>query len=104
MSTLALIGNLALDRIAGGTPRAGGGVFHGARAAAHVGADAVVVTRCAGRDREVALAPLEATGVPVLCTGASRGTLGLSSGFRGTSSGGTDERPTRFSRRRIVDQ
>jgi sugar/nucleoside kinase (ribokinase family) len=70
MSALALIGNLAVDRIAGGTPRAGGGVFHGARAAARVGADAVVVTRCAARDRDVVLVPLEATGVPVLCTDA----------------------------------
>ena len=74
MSTLALIGNLAVDRIAGGAPRAGGGVFHGARAAAHVGADAVVVTRCAPRDRDVVLAPLEATGVPVLCTDADETT------------------------------
>jgi sugar/nucleoside kinase (ribokinase family) len=65
MSALALIGNLAVDRIAGSAPRAGGGVFHGARAAAHVGADAVVVTRCAPKDRDVALRPLEATGIPV---------------------------------------
>lgn len=70
MSTLALIGNLAVDRIAGGAPRAGGGVFHGARAAAHIGADAVVVTRCAPADRDTALAPLEATGIPVTCADA----------------------------------
>ena len=70
MSTLALIGNLAVDRIAGGAPLAGGGVFHGARAAAHIGADAVVVTRCALGDRDTALAPLEATGIPVTCADA----------------------------------
>ncbi|HSC92000.1 MAG TPA: PfkB family carbohydrate kinase [Gaiellaceae bacterium] len=70
MSALALIGNLAVDRIGAGAPRAGGGVFHGARAAERVGADAVVVTRCAEADRDVALAPLEATGIPVLCADA----------------------------------
>jgi hypothetical protein len=70
MSALALIGNLAVDRIAAGAPRSGGGVFHGARAAERVGADAVVVTRCAEADRHVALAPLEATGIPVLCADA----------------------------------
>ena len=47
MSRIALIGNLAVDRVAGGEPRPGGGVYHAARAAVGVGADAVVVTRCA---------------------------------------------------------
>ena len=70
MSALALVGNLAVDHIGGGAPRAGGGVFHAARAAAHVEADAVVVTRCAPADRDTALAPLEATGLPVTCADA----------------------------------
>jgi sugar/nucleoside kinase (ribokinase family) len=70
MSTLALIGNLSIDRVAGGPPRAGGGVFHGARAAAHVGADAVVVTRCAAADRDVALVPLQAIGLAATCADA----------------------------------
>ena len=70
MSRIALVGNLAVDRVAGGPPRAGGGVFHGARAAVHVGADAVVATRCAPADRAVALAPLEALGLPVACAEA----------------------------------
>jgi sugar/nucleoside kinase (ribokinase family) len=74
MSALALIGNLSIDRVAGGAPRAGGGVFHGARAAARVGAEAVVVTRCARGDRDVALAPLEATGIPTTCADASETT------------------------------
>lgn len=74
MTRIALIGNLAVDRVSGGEPRAGGGVFWGARAAAHVRADAVVVTRCAPADRGVALAPLEALGVPVACEDASRTT------------------------------
>lgn len=71
MSRIALVGNLSVDRVAGGPPRAGGGVYWGARAAAHIGADAVVVTRCAPEDRDVALAPLEAFGLPVTCVDAS---------------------------------
>ncbi len=74
MSRIALVGNLTVDRIAGGPPRAGGGVFHGARAAVHVGAEAVVATRCAPADREVALAPLDALGLPVVCADASETT------------------------------
>jgi sugar/nucleoside kinase (ribokinase family) len=71
---LALVGNLALDRVAGGPPRAGGGVFWAARAAAHVGADASVATRCAAGDRDLVLAPLEALGLPVVCGDATRTT------------------------------
>lgn len=74
MSRIALIGNLAVDRVAGGEPRAGGGVFWAARAAAHIGADAVVATKCAPADREVALAPLQALGAPVTCVDAERTT------------------------------
>ena len=70
MSTIAVVGNLSLDRVAGSEPRPGGGVFHAARAAARVGADVAVATRCARADREVALAPLEALGVPVTCVDA----------------------------------
>ncbi len=74
MSAIALIGNLSVDRIAGGDPRPGGLVFHAARAAARVGTDAVVVTRCAPADRDVGLAPLEALGLPVTCADASETT------------------------------
>jgi len=74
MSRIALVGNLTIDRVSGGPPRPGGGVFHGARAAAHVGADAVVATRCAPDDRELVLAPLEAFGLPVTCADASETT------------------------------
>jgi sugar/nucleoside kinase (ribokinase family) len=68
------VGNLAIDRVAGAEPRVGGGVFWAARAAAHVGADAAVATRCAPEDRETALGPLEALGLPVACGDASRTT------------------------------
>jgi sugar/nucleoside kinase (ribokinase family) len=74
MSTIATIGNLAVDRIAGAAPRAGGGVFHATRAAARVGADAVAVTRCAPGDRTTVLAPLESLGLPVTCADATETT------------------------------
>ena len=54
MSPIGLIGNLSVDRVAGGEPRPGGGVFHAARAAARLGTDVVVVTRCAPSDRAIA--------------------------------------------------
>lgn len=60
--------------MAGSPPRTGGGVFWAARAAAHVGADAAVATRCATEDREIALGPLEALGLPVAWGDASRTT------------------------------
>jgi len=74
MSPVGLIGNLAVDRVAGGEPRPGGGVFHAARAARRLGTDVVVVTRCAPADRPVVLAPLEALGFPVACVDASETT------------------------------
>jgi sugar/nucleoside kinase (ribokinase family) len=40
-------------------------VFHAARAAAHIGADAVAVTRCGVNDEAVALWPLVSFGLPV---------------------------------------
>ena len=55
MSRIVVIGNACIDTVAGAPPRAGGGAYYAARAAAHVGADAVVVTRCAPADRDVVL-------------------------------------------------
>jgi sugar/nucleoside kinase (ribokinase family) len=74
VTRIALVGNLAVDRVAGGAPRAGGGVFWGARAAAHIGADAIVVTRCAPADRDVALEALETFGLPVTSVDAAETT------------------------------
>ena len=82
MSPIGLIGNLAVDRVAGGDPRPGGGVFHAARAAARLGTDAVVVTRCAPGDRTVVLGPLEALGFPVTCADAAE-TTGFSFHYEG---------------------
>ena len=69
-----MVGNLAVDRVSGGPQRAGGGVYYAARAAAHIGADLVVVTRCAPADRAVALEPLEAFGLPVISVDAAETT------------------------------
>jgi sugar/nucleoside kinase (ribokinase family) len=82
MTRIALVGNLSLDRVAGEPPRVGGGVFWAARAAARVGADVAVATRCAPRDRDVALAPLEALGLPVVC-GDARSTTAFSFHYEG---------------------
>jgi sugar/nucleoside kinase (ribokinase family) len=82
VSRIALIGNLAVDRVAGGPPRPGGGVLWGAHAAARIGADVVVVTRCAPGDRELVLTPLEALGPPVAC-GDAASTAGFSFHYEG---------------------
>ena len=82
MSPIGLIGNLAVDRVAGGEPSPGGGVFHAARAAARLGTDVVVVTRCAPSDRAVVLSPLEALGFPVTCADAAE-TTGFSFHYEG---------------------
>lgn len=74
MSPIGLAGNVTVDRVAGGDPRPGGLVFHAARAAARLGVEAVVVTRCAPADRETALTPLEALGLPVTCAEAGETT------------------------------
>ena len=62
---VAIVGNLSVDRVAGAVPRPGGGVYYGALGARRLGIDARVAARCAERDREVALAPLERIGLPV---------------------------------------
>jgi sugar/nucleoside kinase (ribokinase family) len=74
MTRIALAGNLSVDCVAGSSPRVGGGVYWAARAAAHVGADAVVATRCAPADRAVALEPLLALGLLVVSHDAVRTT------------------------------
>jgi sugar/nucleoside kinase (ribokinase family) len=74
VSRIGLIGNLAVDRVAGGEPRPGGGVFHAARAASRLGADVAIATRCAPSDRDVALAPLVALGFPIAYVDASETT------------------------------
>jgi 2-dehydro-3-deoxygluconokinase len=63
--TVAVIGSLAVDRVAGGERRAGGGVYYAARAAASQGIAARLAARCAPDDAGVALAPLQRLGLPL---------------------------------------
>ena len=63
--SVAIIGNLAVDRVAGGGPRAGGPVFYAARAVVRLDADARLAARCAGGDADIALTPLEHLGLPL---------------------------------------
>jgi sugar/nucleoside kinase (ribokinase family) len=63
--TIAAIGHLSRDVVAGAAPRPGGGVFYSARALARIGADARIAASCASEDRAHLLPPLEAYGLPV---------------------------------------
>jgi sugar/nucleoside kinase (ribokinase family) len=63
--TIAALGHLTRDVVAGSAPRPGGGVFWSTRALAHLGADAVVSAACSAADRPGLLPPLEAFGLPV---------------------------------------
>jgi sugar/nucleoside kinase (ribokinase family) len=65
VTTIATIGHLTRDVVAGAPPRPGGGVFYSARALGRLGADAHVVAACAKADRATLLPPLEAFGLPV---------------------------------------
>jgi sugar/nucleoside kinase (ribokinase family) len=65
---LAVVGNLSLDRVDGGEPRAGGAPFHAARALRVLGRPAIVAAKGAEADRRL-LPPLVRLGVPVLWRG-----------------------------------
>ena len=65
MTRIAVIGNLAVDRVAGGAPRAGGAVFYAARVAARLALDVRLAARCAVDDVQVALEPLRSIGLPL---------------------------------------
>ncbi len=62
---IAVVGNLSVDRLAGGAPRVGGAVFYGGRAAAQLGVDARLAARCAPEHEWVALEPLRSLGLPL---------------------------------------
>jgi sugar/nucleoside kinase (ribokinase family) len=66
---LAVVGNLSLDRVDGGEPRAGGAPFHAARALRVLGRPALVATKGADADRRLLLPPLVRLGLPVLWRG-----------------------------------
>ena len=65
MPPVAIVGNLSLDHVEGGPPRAGGAPFHAARALRVLGRPALVLVKCAPGDRHLLLPPLAALGVPV---------------------------------------
>lgn len=64
MPSLAVIGHLSLDIVAGGAPRIGGGPWHAARALAALDADAVIVTACGAADEAAFRAELERVALP----------------------------------------
>jgi len=66
---LAVVGNLSLDRVDGGEPRAGGAPFHAARALRVLGRPAIVAAKGAEADRRLLLPPLVRLGLPVLWRG-----------------------------------
>lgn len=65
MTTIGLIGSLTVDRVNGGPPRVGGAVYYASRAAARIGADVAIATRCAAEDRDSLVSQLEGFGLPV---------------------------------------
>ena len=65
MSTIAVVGNLSLDRVAGARQRIGGGPYHAARALRLLGARARLLARCADDDRRFLLPRLAAQGIPL---------------------------------------
>src|SRR3954447_17701659 len=65
MTRVAVVGNVSLDRVDGGPPRAGGAPFYCARALAALGGRPVVATACAAEHRDALVAPVEALGVEV---------------------------------------
>jgi sugar/nucleoside kinase (ribokinase family) len=66
---LAVVGNLSLDRVDGGEPRAGGAPFHAARALRALCRPALVAVKAAEPDRRALLPPLVRLGLPVLWRG-----------------------------------
>ena len=64
MRGIAVIGNLALDRVDGSPPRAGGAPLHAARALRLLGGANRIVARAAERDKRTLAGALSALGVP----------------------------------------
>jgi sugar/nucleoside kinase (ribokinase family) len=62
--SLAVVGHLSRDVVAGAAPRIGGGPWHAVRAFAALGADVIVVATCGTEDEDAFRAQLAETGVP----------------------------------------
>jgi sugar/nucleoside kinase (ribokinase family) len=65
VTAIAAIGNLTLDRVDDGKPRAGGTVFYSARTLSRRHADARVAASCSADDAPTLEAALESVGLPV---------------------------------------
>jgi sugar/nucleoside kinase (ribokinase family) len=79
---LAVIGNLARDRIDGQPARVGGAPFHCSRALRLIGRPARVITKCAEADRALLVGPLVALGMTV-CWRPASATAGFALWYRG---------------------
>lgn len=62
--SLAVVGHLSRDVIAGGAPRIGGGPWHAGRALAALGADARIVAKCGEPEATDYARQLESLGLP----------------------------------------
>lgn len=65
MPGVAVVGNLARDRVDGGAPRAGGCPFFAVQALHLLGREEQIVTRCSDADRPLLERPANEAGVPV---------------------------------------
>ncbi len=65
MTSIAAIGHLSRDVVAGAPPRPGGPVLYSARALSAAGADARISASCAREHRDELLPEVEALGLPV---------------------------------------
>jgi sugar/nucleoside kinase (ribokinase family) len=76
---VAVVGNLSLDHVDGGPPRAGGPPLYSGRALSALGVPALVCAKCAPRDRRRLQPALSALELPVeLHDGASTATYAFS--------------------------
>jgi sugar/nucleoside kinase (ribokinase family) len=73
MPRVAVVGNLARDRIGGGAPQPGGCPVFAALALRLLGRDAQILTRCAPSDAELLAAPVRDLDVTVLSSEHSSG-------------------------------
>lgn len=72
MSDVAVVGNLARDRVDGGPPQPGGCPFFAAYALRAIGGSGPIVTRCADADRPLFEGPVAGLGVPVTILSSAR--------------------------------
>ena len=82
MAQIAVVGNLARDRVDGGPPQPGGCPFFAAYALRAIGRTGQILTRCADGDRELFEGTLRGLGVPVTILPGTR-TSGFDHAYAG---------------------